>query len=174
MKLFGVPLLSLEKLKNIVLVLGFGWAIYTFIWKEHLSYELMPPKLQISTSAQMVRRGTPYNLVKLSFKAVNTGSQSVNLLSDLWSLYEVNHKVLLSVDDDKGFDNRIRVFLMDGADDDKIERASATQYGRVLAVGSLGWRTLQPSESQTVSTLVTLPSSSREIYLSIEPRIQSI
>ena len=167
MKLLGLPLPSLEKIKDIVLVLGFGWAIYTFIWKEHLSYEFMPPRLQISTSAQMVRRGYPYNLVKLSFKAVNTGSQSLNLLSDLWSVYEVNHKVLPSIDDDKVFDKRIRWFLKNGADEEKIERASSTQYGRALAVGSLGWRTLQPSESQTVSTLVTLPSSSRDIYLSI-------
>lgn len=167
MKLAHISIPSISKVKDITLALGLGWAVYTFIWKEHLSNEFMPPKLQISTTAQMVRQGNRYNLVKLSFKAINTGSQAVNLLSDLWSVYEVDHHILATSDNDKAFDDRVKWFLKKGADDDKIERASTTRYGRVLAVGSLGWHSLQPGESQTVSTLVTLPSASRDIYLAI-------
>ena len=167
MRLLGVSLPSLTKLKDVVLVLGFGWAVYTFIWKEHLSREFLPPRLQISTSAQMVRRGDPYHLVKLSFKAVNTGERSVNLLSDLWFVYQIDHTIPSPATNDQSFDQSIRSFLQNGADDDKIERASTTRYGPVLAVGSLGWHSLQPGESQTLSTLVTLPSSSRDIDLAI-------
>lgn len=167
MKLLGVSLPSLAKLKDIALVLGFGWAIYTFIWREHLLNEFQPPKLQISMSTQMVRRGYPFNLAKLSFRAINTGSSPVNLMSDLWSVYEINHEIPATSINDKGFDKRIIWFLQNGADEDKIERASTTLYGRVLAVGSLGWHSLQPGESQTVSTLVTLPSSNKDIYLAI-------
>ena len=164
---------SSNSIQPIVLLLTFLWAIYTFVWKEHLAPNLQEPKLEISSAIEKTG-GTSSTLVRLSIKAKNTGTRPINLLADNWALSKL---VRTKPGTETEFLNRLDSFLAEGNDNASIERSSVIRAGAILATGSLEWGLLKPGESSSFSKLIKLPKGTKEIYLSItipfSPRIQS-
>lgn len=171
MSIIPRPLRSIIPSKDIVqpvvLVLTLAWAIYTFAWKEYISGQYAPPKLKIETSLQLIKRTKDYQLARVQFTARNSGDQALYLMSDLWKIAELDHKIIPEDKRSQEFDARLSRFLKSGSDADWVERIRKVSNGVVLAAGSLGWNSLYPSESQRLSQVIALPPTSREIVLTI-------
>jgi hypothetical protein len=156
-----------EHVQPIVLILTLLWAIYTFVWKENISGQYAPPKLKINASLQLIKRTQDYQLARIGFSAHNIGDQTINILTDLWIITEINHKIVTSDQAAPDFDTRFKDFLSSGSDAENIERVRTTYNGNILAAGSLGWHSLKSGESQKLTDVIALPLTSREISLSI-------
>jgi len=149
------------------LILTLLWAIYTFSWKEYISGRYSPPKLRIETSLQLIKKTKDYQLIRINFSARNVGDQTLNILTDLWKITAINHKVISRDQGEQKFDARLSHFLKSGSDAENIERVRTTSNGEVLAAGSLGWHSLKSAESQKLTDVIALPPTSKEISLSI-------
>jgi hypothetical protein len=156
-----------EHIQPIVLILTLLWAIYTFIWKENISGKYAPPKLKIDASLQLIKRTQDYQLARINFSAHNIGDQTINILTDLWKITEINHKIITRDQAVQDFDARFADFLSLGSDAENIERVRTTYNGNILAAGSLGWNSLKSGESQKLTDVIALPLTSKEISLSI-------
>jgi len=156
-----------EYVQPIVLILTFLWAIYTFAWKENISGLYSPPKLKVDASLQLIKRTQNYQLVRINFSARNIGDQTLNLLTDLWKITEINHQIIDRDEMGQEFDTRFSYFLKLGSEGENIERVRTTSNGKILAAGSLGWHSLKSAESQKLTDVIALPLTSKEISLSI-------
>ena len=145
------------------MLLTFLWAIYTFVWKEHLAPNLQEPKLEITSTIEKAG-GPGSGLVRLAIKAKNTGTRSISLLEDNWALFKLARS---KPGTEKEFLNRLDSFLEEGNENASIERSSIIKAGAILATGSLDWGSLKPGESTSFSKLIKLPQGTNEAYLSI-------
>jgi hypothetical protein len=154
---------SSESVKTFLLLLTFVWAIYTFVWKEHVVPSFQEPKIEINSAIETV--GDPDSgLIRLAFKIKNTSLSSVELLQDNWALYKL---VRLKPGTDQQFLKRLDAFLDEGSASGSIERSSIVKPGALLAAGSLDLGSLKSGESTSFSKLIKLSPGTKEIYLNI-------
>ena len=154
---------SSEFVKTLLVLLTLIWAIYTFLWKEHVAPSLQEPKLEIN-SAIDAAGGEDSGLIRLAIKIKNSSPYPVHLLEDNWALYNL---VRLKPGTDKQFLKRLDAFLEDGNSSGSIERSSIIKPGAILAAGSLDLGSLKSGETTSFSKLIKLPPRTKEIYLSI-------
>ena len=154
---------SSESVKTFLLLLTFVWAIYTFVWKEHVVPSFQEPKIEVDSAIETVGAADS-GLIRLAIKIKNTSLSSVELLQDNWSLYKL---VRLEPGTEKQFLKRLGAFLEEGSTSGSIERSSIVRPGAILAAGSLDLGSLKSGESTSFSKLIKLPPGTKEIYLNI-------
>ena len=152
---------SSESVKTFLLLLTFVWAIYTFVWKEHVVPSFQEPKIEVDSAIETVGAADS-GLIRLAIKIKNTSLSSVELLQDNWSLYKL---VRLEPGTEKQFLKRLGAFLEEGSTSGSIERSSIVRPGAILAAGSLDLGSLKSGESTSFSKLIKLPPGTKEIYL---------
>ena len=154
---------SSESVKTFLLLLTFVWAIYTFVWKEHVVPSFQEPKIEVDSAIETVGAADS-GLIRLAIKIKNTSLSSVELLQDNWAIYKL---VRLQPGTDKQFLARLGSFLEEGSTSGSIERSSIVKPGAILAAGSLDLGSLKSGESTSFSKLIKLPPGTKEIYLNI-------
>ena len=154
---------SSESVKTFLLLLTFVWAIYTFVWKEHVVPSFQEPKIEVDSAIETVGAADS-GLIRLAIKIKNTSLSSVELLQDNWALYKL---VRLKSGTEKQFLKRLGAFLEEGSTSGSIERSSIVRPGAILAAGSLDLGSLKSGESTSFSKLIKLPPGTKEIYLNI-------
>jgi len=154
---------SSESVKTLLLLLTFVWAIYTFVWKEHVAPSFQEPKIEINSAIETVG-DADLGLIRLAIKIKNTSLSSLELLQDNWAVYKL---VRLKPGTDKQFLKRLGTFLEEGSTSGSIERSSIVKSGALLAAGSLDLGSLKSGESTSFSKLIKLPPATKEIYLNI-------
>ena len=154
---------SSESVKTFLLLLTFVWAIYTFVWKEHVVPSFQEPKIEVDSAIETVGAADS-GLIRLAIKIKNTSLSSVELLQDNWALYKL---VRLEPGTEKQFLKRLGAFLEEGSTSGSIERSSIVRPGAILAAGSLDLGSLKSGESTSFSKLIKLPPGTKEIYLNI-------
>jgi hypothetical protein len=147
-----------------LLLLTFFWAVYTFVWKEHVAPSLQKPKVEIDSAIDTLG-ATNSGLIRLVIKVKNTGNITIYPLQDNWAIYNL---VRVKPGTEKEFLKRLDTFLEKGNGNGSMERASIIKPGAILATGSLPRNDyLNPGESARLSKLVKLPAGTKEIYFRI-------
>lgn len=152
--------ISREPLQVLLVVMTFGWGVYTFVWREYLFPLLQPPRLELDS--QITEVGADGSgLVKLSFVLSNPGVRTVYIHNARWFLYELGRQ---NPGPDRDFN--VRVGEVVRVADDHVELSSRLIRGRLIAAGSLFDGSSFPAGlSRDVSDLIKLPPESKELSL---------
>ncbi len=152
--------ISRESLQVLLVVMTFGWGVYTFVWREYLFPLLQPPRLELDSQITEVGPDGS-DLVKLSFELSNPGVRTVYIHNARWFLYQLGRQ---NPGPDRDFN--VRVGEVVRAAGDHVELSSRLIRGRLIAAGPLFDGSSFPAGlSRDVSALIKLPPKSKELSL---------
>ena len=162
--------ISRESLQVLLVVMTFGWGVYTFVWREYLFPLLQPPRLELDSQITEVGPDGSH-LVKLSFNLSNPGVRTVYIRNARWFLYELGRQ---NPGPDRDFNVRIGEVVRAAGDHvevvraagDHVELSSKLIRGRLIAAGPLFDGSSFPAGlSRDISALIKLPPKSQELSL---------
>lgn len=137
MRLFLVkfPKFSAQAIQLTIVVLGFGWGVYTFVWQQYIAKLLEPPRVEIAPQIDdvgLVKDGL--NLIRLDFKVVNPNLRVVYVNNSRWALYALRRR---TDGVQQSFGDRLKTFNRDPDSRKHVELTSIVSRGQLLAVGTL-------------------------------------
>lgn len=152
--------LSRESLQVLLVVMTFGWGVYTFVWREYLFPLLQPPRMELDSQISEVGPDGS-GLIKLSFVLSNPGVRTVYIQNARWFLYELGRQ---NPGPDADFGARVGEVVREAGS--HVELSSRLIRGRLIAAGSLFDGSSFPAGlSRDVSALIKLPPNSKELSL---------
>lgn len=162
--LMRFPKISSQAIQPTILVLGFGWGVYTFVWQQYISKLLEQPRVEITPEIEDVG-STEDGLIHLDFKVLNPNLRDVYVGDSRWALYALRRR---SDSVQESFDDRLKSFNRVPDSKQHVEWASIASRGQLLAVGTLFAHASLPSGfSRKESVLVKIPQNVRELNLVI-------
>lgn len=151
---------SRESFQILLVVMGFGWGVYTFVWSEYIFSRLQPPRLELDSGITEVGNDGS-DLASLAFKLSNPGVRSVYAYNARWFLYDLGRQ---NPGSELDFASRVRGVVRDAGP--HVELSSRLVRRRLIAAGSLFDSSVFPAGmSHDISFLITLPSQASELNL---------
>lgn len=158
------PKISPQAIQLTILVLGFGWGVYTFVWQQYISKLLEQPRVEITPGIENVG-SIEDGLIRLDFKILNPNLRDVYVGNSRWALYALRRR---SDGVQQSFRERLKSFNRVSGRKEHVEWASIATRGQLLAVGSLFAHASLPSGfSRKESVLVKIPKNVRELNVAI-------
>ena len=158
------PGISAQVIQLTILVLGFGWGVYTFVWQQYISKLLEQPRVEIAPGIEDVG-SIEDGLIRLDFKILNPNLRDVYVGNSRWALYALRRR---SDGVQQSFRERLKNFNRVSGHKQHVEWASIATRGQLLAVGPLFAHASLPSGfSRKESVLVKIPENVRELNVAI-------
>lgn len=158
------PKISAQAIKLTILVLGFSWGVYTFVWQQYISKLLEQPRVEIVPGIEDVG-SIKDGLIRLDFKILNPNLRDVYVGDSRWALYALRRR---SDGVQQSFGERLKNFNRVSSTKQHVEWASIATRGQLLAVGPLLTHASLPSGySRKESVLVKIPENVRELNVAI-------
>lgn len=158
------PRISSQAIQPTILVLGFSWGVYTFVWQQYISKLLERPRVEITPRIEDVS-SIKNRLIRLDFKILNPNLRDVYVGDSRWALYAIRRR---SDGVQQSFGERLKNFNRVSSPKHHVEWASIATRGQLLAVGPLFAHASLPSGfSRNESVLVKIPENVRELNLAI-------